>query len=66
VKPEPEQVLREVANNLDFIWSRWDGIMGAVTKNQQMSQRIYDAGDDTLVRINVTVTSKAPHQRARV
>ena len=43
-----------------------DGIMGAVTKNQQVSQRIYDAGDDTLVRINVTVTSKAPHQRARV
>ena len=60
---EPERLLREIANNLDFVWSRWGGIMGAVIKNQQISERIYDAGNDTLVRISVTVTNKPLHQR---
>jgi hypothetical protein len=62
---DPEQLLRQVANNLDFLWSRWDGIMGTVIRNQQISERIYDAGDGTLVRINVTVANKPPHQRGR-
>ena len=60
---EPEDVLRQIANNLDFVWSRWSGTMGAVTKTSQMAQRIYDAGDGTLVRIDVTVASKPPHYR---
>lgn len=65
MKSNPEEILDTITDNpLIDACKLFDGqAFGAVLRNDQMSERIYETEAGELIRINVTVSNKPPFLR---
>ena len=58
-KIDPNEMLSKIEDGITD-WAVWEGPMGVVSRGVQIAQKVYDVGDNELLRITVTVAMKTP------
>jgi hypothetical protein len=65
MKADPNEILDDLGSTsrepeVGVLWKEYHGPMGAVLRNDQIAERVYETEDGELVRVTVTVAEKPP------